>query len=318
VLAAFARAGFPAPNVVESQAQPDPTFPTVSFPNPEEPGRSTPPWSSRSRPDRTSSSPTTRTPTAVRPRCRAPVAGGCCAGDEVGALLGAHLLAKGSAAGVLPDSAECVFANSIVSSRMLAAMCRAAGVAHEETLTGFKWISRVPGLRYGYEEALGYCVDPAQVRDKDGVSAALLFAELTAGLKAGGRSVDDLLDDLARAHGVHATDAFSVRVEDLSLIGEIMARLRATPLTSVAGVDVARADDLAQGDGGLPPTEGLRYYLADESRIIVRPSGTEPKLKVYLEVIEPVGTDEEVKTARGRAGSRLAGIRADLEAATRL
>ena len=195
-------------------------------------------------------------------------------------------------------------------------MCRAAGVRHEETLTGFKWISRVPGLRYGYEEALGYCVDPAQVRDKDGVSAALLFAELTAGLKAGGRSVDDLLDDLARAHGVHATDAFSVRVEDLSLIGEIMERLRATPLTSVAGVDVARADDLAQGDGGLPPTEGLRYYLADESRIIVRPSGTEPKLKVYLEVIEPVGTDEEVKTARGRAGSRLAGIRADLEAAT--
>ncbi len=318
VLAAFERAGFSAPNVVESQAQPDPAFPTVSFPNPEEPGAidAAIELAEQTGPDVVIAN----DPDADRCAAAVPGPGGwrMLRGDEVGALLGAHLLAKGSAAGVLPDSAECVFANSIVSSRMLAAMCRAAGVRHEETLTGFKWISRVPGLRYGYEEALGYCVDPAQVRDKDGVSAALLYAELTAGLKAGGRSVDDLLDDLARAHGVHATDAFSVRVEDLSLIGEIMARLRATPLTSVAGVDVARADDLAQGDGGLPPTEGLRYYLADESRIIVRPSGTEPKLKVYLEVIEPVGTDEEVKTARGRAGSRLAGIRADLEAATRL
>jgi phosphomannomutase len=318
VLAAFERAGFSAPNVVESQAQPDPAFPTVSFPNPEEPGAidAAIELAEQTGPDVVIAN----DPDADRCAAAVPGPGGwrMLRGDEVGALLGAHLLAKGSAAGVLPDSAECVFANSIVSSRMLAAMCRAAGVRHEETLTGFKWISRVPGLRYGYEEALGYCVDPAQVRDKDGVSAALLFAELTAGLKAGGRSVDDLLDDLARAHGVHATDAFSVRVEDLSLIGEIMARLRATPLTSVAGVDVARADDLAQGDGGLPPTEGLRYYLADESRIIVRPSGTEPKLKVYLEVIEPVGADEEVKTARTRAGSRLAGIRADLEAATRL
>ena len=114
---------------------------------------------------------------------------------------------------------------------------------------------------------------------------------------------------------MYATDAFSVRVEDLSLIGRIMDRLRAEPLTSVAGVDVARADDLAQGDGGLPPTEGLRYYLADDSRVIVRPSGTEPKLKVYLEVVEPV-TDGDLKGARSRAADRLAAVRSDLEAAT--
>ena len=129
-------------------------------------------------------------------------------GDEVGALLGSHVLSRGAAGGVLPDSADCVFANSIVSSRQLAAMCRAAGVRHEETLTGFKWIGRVPGLRYGYEEALGYCVDPDRVRDKDGVSAALLVAELVATLKAEGRSLVDRLDDLAREHGVYATDAF--------------------------------------------------------------------------------------------------------------
>ena len=169
----------------------------------------------------------------------------------------------------------------------------AAGVRHEETLTGFKWIGRVPGLRYGYEEALGYCVDPGHVRDKDGVSAALLVAELAATLKAQGRTLADRLDDLARAHGVHATDALAVRVEDLSLIGRIMDRLRADSPTSLAGVEVVRTDDLARGDGGLPPTEGLRYYLADESRVIVRPSGTEPKLKVL-----PRG-----RRARGGRGS---------------
>jgi phosphomannomutase len=233
-------------------------------------------------------------------------------GDEVGALLGSHLLDRG--AGAAPGA---VFANSIVSSRLLAAMCRSAGVAHEETLTGFKWIGRVEGLRYGYEEALGYCVDPGHVRDKDGVSAALLVAELAATLKAQGRTLTDRLDDLARTHGVHATDAFSVRVSDLSLIGTVMARLRDEPRDTIAGVAVARLDDLATGAGGLPPTEGLRWYLEDGSRVIVRPSGTEPKLKVYLEVVEAV-TDGDLVGARERAAGRLAAVRADLKAATTL
>jgi phosphomannomutase len=211
-----------------------------------------------------------------------------------------------------------VFANSIVSSRLLAAMARAAGVRHEETLTGFKWISRVAGLRYGYEEALGYCVDPASVRDKDGVSAALMMAELAATLKAEGRGLTDVLDDLAVTHGVHATDSFSVRVADLSLIGTIMDRLREHPLTEVAGIAVARTDDLSQGTEELPPTEGLRYYLEDDSRVIVRPSGTEPKLKVYLEVIEPVDAPESLATARKAAAARLAAIRAAMEGLTQL
>ncbi|WP_323099237.1 phospho-sugar mutase [Intrasporangium sp. YIM S08009] len=313
VTAAFQRAGFGALSAVDEQAVPDPDFPTVAFPNPEEKGAID----------------------LALARARAtqcdlviandPDADRCAAaihdpalgewrmlrGDEVGALLGAHVVHRGVAEGD-------VFANSIVSSRLLAAIARAAGLAHEETLTGFKWISRVPGLRYGYEEALGYCVAPQLVRDKDGVSAALLLAELAASLKAQGRTLTDLLDDLATEHGVHATDSFSVRVSDLSQTDTLMERLRSEPPTSVAGVSVARIDDLARGDGGLPPTEGLRWFLDDDSRVIVRPSGTEPKVKVYLEVIEPVSDAEALPAARATAETRLAAVRADLESLTAL
>ncbi|XVX19367.1 phospho-sugar mutase [Actinomycetota bacterium] len=305
---AFERAGFPTPATVPSQSEPDPDFPTVAFPNPEEPGAI----------DAALELARVTGPDVViandpdADRCAAAVVDGddwrMLRGDEVGALLGAHLLRQG-----VPEGA--VFANSIVSSRLLAAMATAAGVRHEETLTGFKWISRVPGLHYGYEEALGYCVAPGLVRDKDGISAALLLAEQTARLKAAGRTLTDVLDDLAREHGVHATDAYSVRVTDLALIGEIMARLRAQPPAELAGIAVARADDLARGDGGLPPTEGLRYYLADDSRVIARPSGTEPKLKVYLEVIEPV-TGDDLAGARARAAERLGSIRTAMTALT--
>ncbi len=309
VRAAFAAAGFEEPISVAAQADPDPMFPTVSFPNPEEPGAMdlALELAEQTGPDIVIAN----DPDADR--CAAAVAGPggwrMLRGDEVGALLGSHLIDKGVGPGR-------VFANSIVSSRWLAAMSHAAGIAHEETLTGFKWIGRVPGLAYGYEEALGYCVDPDHVKDKDGVSAALMLAELTAGLKAQGRTVLDRLDDLAREHGVHATDAFSIRVSDLSLIGVIMERLRSAPPTEVAGVAVTRLDDLAAGDGGLPPTEGLRWFLADDSRVIVRPSGTEPKLKVYLEVIEPVAGD--LVRARSAAATRLAALRTAYEVLTAL
>ncbi|PKW27281.1 phospho-sugar mutase [Phycicoccus duodecadis] len=307
---AFLAAGFAEPIPVGSQAEPDPMFPTVAFPNPEEPGAmdAALELAEQTSPDVVIAN----DPDADRCAVAVPGTGGwrMLRGDEVGVLLGAHVLER-----AVPDGA--VFASSIVSSRMLAAVCAAAGVRHEETLTGFKWIGRVEGLRYGYEEALGYCVDPAHVRDKDGVTAALLVAELAAGLKQQGRTVADRLDDLAREHGVHATDAFSVRVEDLSLIGRVMDRLRAQPPTTLAGVEVDRTDDLARGDGGLPPTEGLRYLLADGSRVIVRPSGTEPKLKVYLEAVEPVADDADLAGARRRAGGRLAALRAALAELTR-
>jgi phosphomannomutase len=190
-------------------------------------------------------------------------------------------------------------------------------LAYRETLTGFKWISRVEGLRFGYEEALGYCVDPAGVRDKDGISAALLMAELAATLKSEGRTLLDLLDDLAREHGLHATDQLSVRVDDVALIEDAMARLRAEPPTALGGRAVERTDDLAQGSDDLPPTDGLRYALADGGRVVVRPSGTEPKLKAYLEVVVPV-TGDDVVTARRTAAADLAAIKRDVGAALNL
>ena len=321
VVRAFVGAGFVAPQTVPSQAEPDPDFPTVSFPNPEEVGAIDaavdlaravhPDLVIANDPDADRLAAAVFDPAAANPGTGPAGDWRMLRGDEVGALLGAHLLARGIREGG-------VLANSIVSSRLLAAMAAAAGIAHEEALTGFKWIARVPGLAYGYEEALGYCVAPEIVRDKDGVSAALLLAELAATLKAQGRTLLHLLDDLAVAHGVHATDSFAVRVDDLEQIAPLMARLRDAPPTAVAGIDVTRLDDLARGDGGLPPTDGLRFFLADGSRVIVRPSGTEPKIKVYLEVIEPVASAATLATARHTAATRLAAIRTELETLTSL
>jgi phosphomannomutase len=229
-------------------------------------------------------------------------------GDEVGALLAHHLLARGRTG---------IFATSIVSSSLLGKLAQAAGQPHQETLTGFKWIGRLPGLAFGYEEALGYCVDPEHVRDKDGVSALLLLCELAAQLKSEGRGLPDLLDDIAREHGLHATDQVSVRVADLDLIPAAMARLRQHPPRLVGGLDVLAVDDLSAGSGGLPPTEGLRYRLADGARVIVRPSGTEPKVKCYLEVVVPVeaGVEDGVQAARINAAGRLDALGTDIRAA---
>ncbi|MGA8258030.1 MAG: phospho-sugar mutase, partial [Nocardioides sp.] len=187
-----------------------------------------------------------------------------------------------------------------------------------ETLTGFKWIGRLPGLAFGYEEALGYCVDPEHVKDKDGVSALVLLCELAAGLKAEGRSLLDLLDDLARRYGLHATDQVSVRVDDLSVITDAMARLREHPPTELGGLAVESVDDLSLGSADLPPTDGLRYRLANGARVIVRPSGTEPKIKCYLEVVVPVEDEGGVEAARISAATRLDALGHDIRAAAGL
>ena len=318
ILAAFVRAGFSAPIVVASQSEPDPDFPTVVFPNPEEPGaidaalalavREDADLVLANDPDADRCAVAVPDPSAASPDN--PSGWRMLRGDEVGSLLGAHILARGV-------GADEVFASSIVSSRLLAAMAVGAGIRYQETLTGFKWISRVAGLRYGYEEAIGYCVDPDQVRDKDGVSAALLLAEMGAGLRARGRSLLDVLDDLALAHGVHYTDSFAVRVDDLSVIGTVMSRLRLDPPTVLGGVRVTRIDDLSEGSEQLPPTDGLRYHLEDESRVIVRPSGTEPKLKVYLEAIVPVEPSSGLAAAKVEARGRLDRARASMEMLTR-
>ncbi len=229
-------------------------------------------------------------------------------GDEVGALLADHLLRRG---------VRGVFATTIVSSSLLGVMAERHGVEFAETLTGFKWIGRVPGLAFGYEEALGYCVAPDLVRDKDGVSALLRVAELAAELKAEGRTLLDRLDDIAAEYDVFATDQLSVRVDDLSLIDQTMQRLRDTPPTSLGGFAVEQIDDLSAGSASLPPTDGLRYRLAEGGRVVVRPSGTEPKIKCYLEVVVPV-EGGDVQAARISGAGRLDAIRGDLSAAAGL
>lgn len=305
LLAAFARAGFPAPALVAEQAEPDPDFPTVAFPNPEEPGAMDLAFARARevRPDLI----VANDPDADR--CAVAVEDGgrwrMLRGDEVGALLAAHLVSRG---------ARGTFAESIVSSSLLGSIARKAGLPYEETLTGFKWIARVEGLRYGYEEALGYCVDPDGVRDKDGITAALLITELASQLKEEGRTLLGLLDDLAVEHGLHATDQLAVRVQDLSVIADAMRRLREQPPTELAGLPVTRSEDLTQGAGSLPPTDGLRYTL-DGARVIVRPSGTEPKLKCYLEVVVPVAEHADLPAARAKAAETLAAIKRDLSAA---
>lgn len=322
LLAAFDRAGFPAPVVVAEQAEPDPDFPTVAFPNPEEPGamdlafataRSQGAGDGDGADIVVANDPDADRCAVAVPAPGTPEGWRMLRGDEVGALLAAHLVAKGASG---------TFATTIVSSQLMSRIAAAAPLPYEETLTGFKWLARVDGLRYAFEEALGYCVDPEGVRDKDGITAALLITELASELKQSGRTLGDLLDDLAVEHGLHATDQLSVRVEDLSLIADAMRRLREQPPTALAGLQVTRADDLNRGTESLPPTDGLRYYLSgspeagiESARVVVRPSGTEPKLKCYLEVVVPVESADGLPEARGRAAGTLAAIKDDLSAA---
>jgi phosphomannomutase len=316
VAAAFERAGFPVPVQVAEQAEPDPDFPTVAFPNPEEPGAMDLAFATarEHQPDLVIAN----DPDADRCAVAVPDPGADAGwrmlrGDEVGALLATHLVHK---------RARGTFATTIVSSSLLSRIAAAAGARYTETLTGFKWLARVDGLRYAYEEALGYCVDPEGVRDKDGITAALLVAELAAELKERGRSLTELLDDIAVEYGLHATDQLSVRVEDLSLIADAMRRLREAPPATLAGLTVTSAEDLARGSAALPPTDGLRYRLAGEprqgvsgARVVVRPSGTEPKLKCYLEAVVSVADASDLATARATADRVLGGLRADLAAA---
>ncbi|GAA3701285.1 phospho-sugar mutase [Zhihengliuella alba] len=323
----FDGAGFTRVSPVAEQAEPDPDFSTVAFPNPEEPGAMDLALARAA--EVGADLVIANDPDADRCAAAVPTAvdGGTdwrmLRGDDVGALLGESLAARlgaarlgGARLGGAADAADGpVFANSIVSSRLLGRIAARHGIAHRETLTGFKWIARVPGLAYGYEEALGYCVAPGLVRDKDGISAALLLADLAAGLKAAGRSLLDELDRLALEHGVYATDQLSVRVASLDELGAMMRRLRAEPPRGLAGSEVLTSLDLQTGSAALPPTDALLYLTADDTRVIVRPSGTEPKLKCYLEVVEPVAAPDGLADARGRAAERLARVRTDVASA---
>ncbi|MGW5667800.1 phospho-sugar mutase [Micromonospora sp. NPDC003776] len=300
--AAFARAGFPVPGVVPDQAEPDPAFPTVSFPNPEEPGavdKLVALAGSTGADLAIANDPDADRCAVAVPDPTAPGGWRMLRGDEVGALLADHLMRRGVTG---------LYATTIVSSSLLRAMCAARGLPYDETLTGFKWIVRAGGgtqpLVFGYEEALGYCVAPAHVRDKDGITAALTVAELAAGLKAEGRTLNDRLDELAAEFGVHHTDQLSVRVDDLRMIAEMMTRIRTATPTALLGHPVTEASDLLPG-------ADVVILRTDAARVVIRPSGTEPKLKAYLEVVEPV-TDGDVAAARTRAAAAVATLRAEV------
>ncbi len=291
VTAVFAAAGFTDVTPVPQQEQPDPDFPTVAFPNPEEPGALDLAFDLARSID--AAIVIANDPDADRCAVAVPGPDGAwrmLRGDEVGVLLADALLHRG---------VRGTYATTIVSSSMLGALARTHGVGYAETLTGFKWISRAaPDLVYGYEEALGYAVAPDLVRDKDGISAALLVADLAARLEADGSSLLHRLDELAAEYGRYATDQVSIRVEDLSVIADTMRRVRADPPGELLGGTVT-VEDL------LPDADVLRWRVPG-ARVVVRPSGTEPKLKAYLEVVERSGSADAAAQRLGRLRDEVA------------
>ncbi len=298
--AVFAAAGFAPPVSVPEQDSPDPEFPTVRFPNPEEPGAVDLLQDLSSRLGATVA--IAEDPDADR--CSVVSDGRQLTGDEVGGLLADWLLRRG---------VRGTYAASLVSGSLVHALTQAHGVRFAETPTGFKWIMRAGSpeapLVFGYEEALGYSVAPSVARDKDGISAALAVALLAAELKVTGRTLVDRLDELAVEHGLFATGQLSVRVEDLSVISGAMARLRAAPPSRLLGREVTATDLLTED----PPVDAVRL-LGDGVRVVVRPSGTEPKLKAYLETVVPVHDDAGIIAARGRGEDELDALRAEMAA----
>ncbi|MGW9269467.1 phospho-sugar mutase [Microbacterium sp. NPDC055599] len=294
-------AGYPQPLVVDEQLRPDATFHTVSFPNPEEPGAMDLAFAKarRTRADLILANDPDADRLAVAiPDDTAPEGWRRLTGNEVGLLLGAR--AARAAAGMPGASLAC----SLVSSPGLGAVAAHHGLDFHETLTGFKWISRAPGIVFGFEEALGYLVNPETVRDKDGISAAVALLGLAAEARGRGATIADLLRELGDTYGHFASAQVSVRVADLALIGTVMLALRTLPPTQIGGRSIASAEDLLNAADGQPSGDVLRYRLSDGSRVIVRPSGTEPKLKVYID-------------ARGDSAEGAAAAVAELEAGVR-
>jgi phosphomannomutase len=316
----FARAmqqcGLPAPINVFEQFAPDPDFPTVVFPNPEEAGamdlalalaESTTP-----RPDLVIA----HDPDADRCAVAVPTQEHwrMLSGDELGTILGWwSVQTRADPTSKNPGS---VLAQSLVSSTLLERIASAAGLGYERTLTGFKWIGRVPDLRFGYEEALGYCTQPTVVRDKDGIAAALTVLACAASLRDQQRTLLDVLDEVALEHGVYLTAQVSIRLQDTTRIQAIMDAWRRTPPMQLGNIPVQQVVDLAQGWGSLPPTDGLVCDLGSGSRVVIRPSGTEPKVKCYLQVVQPLveGQPPGIALAQARqsAEQQLDQLRVDI------
>ena len=295
----FKLSGLAEPAQVLSQQQPDGKFPTVAFPNPEEPGAMD--ESLATAEDQQADLVLVNDPDADRLAVAFKKADGGyqqLTGDQLGLILGEEMASRASREG-RTGSLAC----SIVSSSALSKVAEHYGFGFEQTLTGFKWVSRVPNLIFGYEEALGYCVDWGQVRDKDGLSAALIVADIASALANQGYTLGDQLDKLMQRYGYFATGQISIRVTDLTVISDLMKKLRTNPPTQIAGV-AAVFEDMNQGSSSLPATDALRFKLQDGRTVIVRPSGTEPKLKCYLQAV----SDNEAQSKK---------LLAELEAAMR-
>jgi len=295
-------AGYPQPTTVPEQLEPDGTFPTVAFPNPEEPGAMDLAYKTAREAD--AELIIANDPDADRLAVAVPdesAEGGWrrLTGNQVGLLLGWRAARLAAESGHI-DGAS--LACSLVSSPGLEVVARHYGLDFHATLTGFKWISRAPGLVFGYEEALGYLVNPETVRDKDGISAAVALLGMVAEARERGKTLSDLLDEFDETFGFFASDQVSVRVDDLSVIGRIMGALRTQHPSSIGDVEVDSVDDLLEGSDGVPPADVLRYTLADGSRLVVRPSGTEPKLKLYLDARGDSADDAKARIAALAAG----------------
>jgi phosphomannomutase len=273
----FNHAGFATLILVDEQCTPDPDFPTVAFPNPEEPGAID--LALAKARDFGADLVIANDPDADR--CAAAIndpqlGWRMLRGDELGVIFG-EWIARRKPTGTM--------GNSIVSSSALRKIAAHYGVDFKEVLTGFKWLAKIENLAYGYEEAIGYAVDSETVNDKDGISAALFLAQIAMDLKREGLTLSDLLDEIWARHGFHGTEQISIRVSDMGAITRLLATLRSNPPREIAGRAVEAIDDLAAPTDGLPPTDGLRIWLAGGIRAIIRPSGTEAKMKCYIEVI---------------------------------
>ena len=279
----FARAGSESLITVDQQIQPDGSFPTVAFPNPEEPGALDLAFARAT--DYKADLIIANDPDADRVAIALPTDNGWqrLTGDQVGLIL-ADEIAKTASSGTL--------ACSIVSSSALAEVAKHYGLEFKQTLTGFKWISKVPNMIFGYEEALGYCIDPKHVADKDGISAALMLSNIARREALAGRTLWDLLAELGNRYGHFATGQISIRVTDLSVISTAMSALRANPPKELAGKSLTFTD-MAIGSEALPATDGLMFVLSDNRRVIIRPSGTEPKLKCYLQAVGESAVEAE-------------------------
>ncbi|MEN9606630.1 MAG: hypothetical protein RL605_458 [Actinomycetota bacterium] len=301
----FELTGINLPAVVAEQNEPDGAFPTVAFPNPEEPGALDLAFALAR--EQHADLIVANDPDADRLAIAIPSQAAAegyrrLTGDEVGLILGDRMAAKWAAEGK-PNAGEANLAASIVSSSALGAVAKHYGLGFKQTLTGFKWISKVPGLVFGYEEALGYCVDIAHTPDKDGISASMILLDLATELHQRGSNLEAHLAELGKRYGHFATGQISIRVTDLSRIKNLMDALRAAPPANLCGQSV-RFTDLAVGSAELPATDGVRLDLTDERRVIVRPSGTEPKLKCYLQAVGSSADDAKVKLTELDAAMR--------------